>query len=285
MEDSTTEVDHLVLLPSDLRVQEAVELAMAIAYALAIEIALEAAVDIAIEIAKRAGGDRGCRALKGPDDTPPATKPARLMVLETAGWNFTDDASKAAFNELRAQMAAAGIEMIDRHSNASVNFMEHAIVDAQEIAGEITQWENRWAIRNMIDQYGDKVSFRSQGAVKRAEAMSVGDYEILLTRREAAQAAHANLAGLADVAITLSCPGPAPLWDASAPDADKVKHPTGYAIFNYPSSMLFAPVVTVPLMAIDGLPVGLQVMGWPGDDAKVTAIARWIQENIAPVVG
>ena len=32
--------------------------------------------------------------------------------------------------------------------------------------------------------------------------------------------------------------------------------------------MLFAPVVTVPMMAVAGMPVGLQVMGRPGDDAN-----------------
>jgi Asp-tRNA(Asn)/Glu-tRNA(Gln) amidotransferase A subunit family amidase len=52
---------------------------------------------------------------------------------------------------------------------------------------------------------------------------------------------------------------------------------------NTPSSMLFAPVVTVPLLAVGGLPVGVQVMGLPQQDARVVALARWMAGNLAPV--
>ena len=47
--------------------------------------------------------------------------------------------------------------------------------------------------------------------------------------------------------------------------------------------MLFAPVVTVPLMAVGGLPVGVQVMAQRGEDARATAIARWLLETVEPV--
>jgi Asp-tRNA(Asn)/Glu-tRNA(Gln) amidotransferase A subunit family amidase len=48
--------------------------------------------------------------------------------------------------------------------------------------------------------------------------------------------------------------------------------------------MLFAPCVTMPLMSVGGLPVGVQVMGQPGTDARVTAIARWPLGAISPVI-
>jgi Asp-tRNA(Asn)/Glu-tRNA(Gln) amidotransferase A subunit family amidase len=38
--------------------------------------------------------------------------------------------------------------------------------------------------------------------------------------------------------------------------------------------MLFAPVLTVPLMRVDGLPVGVQLIGQQHDDARVTGLAR-----------
>jgi Asp-tRNA(Asn)/Glu-tRNA(Gln) amidotransferase A subunit family amidase len=44
-------------------------------------------------------------------------------------------------------------------------------------------------------------------------------------------------------------------------------------VFNAPSSMLFAPAVTVPLMAFEGMPVGVQVMGQHQQDARVTPLA------------
>ena len=54
--------------------------------------------------------------------------------------------------------------------------------------------------------------------------------------------------------------------------------------FNYPSSMLFAPSVTIPLMSVGGMPGDTQVMGQPSNDARVTAIARWLLGVISPVV-
>ena len=97
-------------------------------------------------------------------------------------------------------------------------------------------------------------------------------------------AAHARIAPLADAAITLACPGPAPLWPGDTPGQPLAPRPTGDAVFNYPSSMLFAPVVTVPLMSVGGLPVGVQLIGQQNEDARVTALARWMRDSIAPVV-
>lgn len=48
--------------------------------------------------------------------------------------------------------------------------------------------------------------------------------------------------------------------------------------------MLFAPCVTMPLLRVEGMPVGAQEMGTPGSDARVTAIARWLLGAITPVV-
>ena len=62
-----------------------------------------------------------------------------------------------------------------------------------------------------------------------------------------------------------------------------MERPTGDPVFNAPSSYLFAPAVTMPLLAVDGLPVGVQVMGPPESDARVTALARWIMGNLSPI--
>src|SRR5262249_38764331 len=84
--------------------------------------------------------------------------------------------------------------------------------------------------------------------------------------------------------ITLSCPGPAPLWAGDVPGQPLAPRPTGDFVFNAPSSMLFAPAVTVPLLSVGGLPVGIQVMGQPHEDAQMTSLARWLLTSIAPVV-
>jgi Asp-tRNA(Asn)/Glu-tRNA(Gln) amidotransferase A subunit family amidase len=93
------------------------------------------------------------------------------------------------------------------------------------------------------------------------------------------------VAPLADAVIMLACPGPAPLWSGDAPGQPLAPRPTGDFVFNAPSSMLFAPAVTMPLLSVDGLPVGVQLMGQEHDDARVAGMARWMLQAMAPVVG
>ena len=239
---------------------------------------------VAIEIAQRVGGDRGYPGLVGPPTPPTAVKPERLIVLETEGWSGLDDASKTGFETLLEAMQRAGITLLRRQADPEVEALEQAIGKAGAICSVITGWENRWAQRNLVDEHPEGVSERARATLARAEAMRPSDYRAALLARENAQVCHAKLAPFADATITLSCPGPAPLWPGDAPGQPLLPRPTGDAIFNYPSSMLFAPCVTMPLMSVGDLPVGAQIMGWPGHDARVTAIARWLLGAIVPVV-
>ena len=59
--------------------------------------------------------------------------------------------------------------------------------------------------------------------------------------------------------------------------------PTGNAVFNYATSMLFAPVVSVPMLGVQGLPVGVQLVGQQHEAARMTAIATWLHRDVAPV--
>lgn len=237
---------------------------------------------IAIEIASRSGGDPGCNGLMGPMSTPAAVKPERLVVLETEGWAKTDDASKTAFAALMENLERAGITLIRRADSATVESLESSISDATHVCGVITAWENRWGHRNLLNQHPDGTSQRIKNTLAGAEAMTPDDYRDLVLRREHARVNHTALASLADAAITFACPGPATPWSGDKPGEPLAARPTGDAVYNYPSSMLGAPVVTIPMMGVDGLPVGLQVIGQREQDAGMCAIARWILANVAP---
>jgi Asp-tRNA(Asn)/Glu-tRNA(Gln) amidotransferase A subunit family amidase len=240
---------------------------------------------VTIEIAERAGGDRGCLGLFGPRQSPAAQKPERLIVLETAGWEQLDARSKSAFETLLNSIQGAGIQLLRRADNPLVEKLEQAIADAASICNAITGWENRWYQRNLVNERPDGISERAKNALAKAEAMTVGDYRTALIDREAAQACYSAVVPLADAVIMLSSPGPAPLWAGDQPGKPLLSRPTGDPVFNFPSSMLFAPSVNVPLMAVQDMPLGAQVMGQPQEDARTTAMARWLVENLAPSVG
>ena len=238
---------------------------------------------VAIEIARRAGGDRGEVGLMGPSTLPAAVKPNRLVVLETEGWVEVDNATKAAFDGVLKQLRDAGVELIHRKDHPWVEALEQTIANGRNICGGVTGWENRWGQRGIVDNNPAGVSERAKATLAKAEKMSLDDYRMALLARQNAQRMHATMAPLADAAITLACPGPAPVWSGDVPGQPLAPRPTGDFVFNAPSSMLFAPVVTLPLMSVGGLPVGLQLMGQQHEDARMTGLARWFDETLKRV--
>ena len=80
----------------------------------------------------------------------------------------------------------------------------------------------------------------------------------------------APLADLADGLITLAATGPAPEgldW-------------TGDPVFNAPATTLGAPAITLPLLAVDALPLGLQLIGFQDRDADLFGIAGWLMDGV-----
>src|SRR5262249_41376656 len=157
----------------------------------------------AIEIAKRCGGDRGALGLLGPDTTPAAVKPNRLIGLATEGRPELDAASKAAFAQLLRQLEAIDVTLIRRADHPFVEALEKAIANGRAICNGITSWENRWYQRGMLDAAPDGFSDRAKATLLKAEAMTPDQYRANLLLRQQAQLAHAPVASLADAATTL----------------------------------------------------------------------------------
>jgi Asp-tRNA(Asn)/Glu-tRNA(Gln) amidotransferase A subunit family amidase len=239
---------------------------------------------VAIEIALRAGGDPGREALTGPIALPPAHKPAVLAVMETEGWSALDDGSRAAFEQVLAQVAATGVKILRRNDDADLESFESALVGAGALAIDITAWENHWLTRNLIAHNPDSVSVRGKRVLDVAARVGVDGYRERLRKRESLRGLYGRLADRVDAMIAPASPGPAPLWPGDTPGQPLLPRPTGDPVFNYPSSLLGTPVVTSPLTAVRGLPMGIQLMGQPGADAQIVAIARWLRDAVRPVV-
>ena len=232
---------------------------------------------VAIEIAQRAGGDPGQPGLFGPMDAPDPVRPQALAVMETVGWKDVDAATLEAFERVLAALRGQGVTILRRGDARLVESFERGIASIRAVNSDICAFENRPAFENIAEQYPGKLSFRAMKVLERARAMSLEDFRGRLREREEARQRLIALAPLADAFISLSSPGPAPVRDDSQP------RPTGDAIFNYASSSLGAPAVSVPLIGVSGLPVGVQIMGQPHADARVAGIARWLAQSVAPV--
>jgi Asp-tRNA(Asn)/Glu-tRNA(Gln) amidotransferase A subunit family amidase len=228
---------------------------------------------VAMEIARRAGGDPGHPGLFGAPDLCPALQPARLIVMETAGWAELDAKTREGFDRILAALRDAGVEVLSATDDPLIEAFEHGIAEAKAITTDICDWENRWSFENLVEQYPGKYSDTLYQRLQAGRKLSLDDYRLRLLQREEAKNRLAAIAPLADALISLGSPGPAPHGLGS----------TGDSVFNSPTSILGAPAVTVPMLAIEGMPVGIQIVGQRHADARTAGIARWLFESVKPV--
>lgn len=225
-----------------------------------------------IEIVQRAGGDPGHPGVYGTTEAPKPIKPKRLAVFESEGWSRLDDASREAFERALGAIAAQGVEIVRRSQSQKLEALERAIADCTALSMRLNAWEQRWSLANIAEQHMDTLGPSLRESLELGRGLTLEDFRASLREREAARATLAALAPECDALISLAACGPAPLID----DIKGTAFPTGDVSFSCVSSLLGAPSVTTPVLAVNGMPLGIQVMGQHHDDAKVTGIACWL---------
>ena len=219
---------------------------------------------VAREISARAGGDPGYVGITGPAHLPAAVRPASVAFLRTGGWKKATNDAKAAFREARARIEAAGIRTSDRTTAPTVALVEEAIADTFSLSMSINAWEGRWPL-NTYKRERDSAAL-SDSALERlaqAESMTQEEYGELLAERNRVRNVYDGLRDEVDVCITLSAPAAAPVglsW-------------TGDPSFTVHTSLIGMPSVTLPVLQDAGLPLGLQIIGFTGEDAALMAAA------------
>ena len=227
---------------------------------------LEDAWMVAREIADRVGGDPGFAGLYGPAEVPIPRAPARIAVLETAGWAVAEPAAKAAFEASVARIQGAGVEVLRRTGHRGTEQIESSIARAMEISRQINAWETIWPLNAYRAVDASKISAFMLDRLAEGEAMSLDTYRALLAERERIREGYARFSADCEAVLTLSAPGPAPLGLES----------TGNPVFNVPATLLGVPALSLPLLKADGLPLGLQVIGFRDADAALFSVAAWL---------
>ena len=219
---------------------------------------------VARAMSLRAGGDPGFPGLSGPINLPSAGKPKRIAFLETAGWPSATEGAKQAMDAARENLRAADIDVIDRTSSSAVEGVEAAIANARELSMQINAWEGHWPLNTYAnDMDKSKLSTSAVGRLEQAQTMTQEQYQGLIVERETVRATYEALRSEADLCVTLSAPGAAPVgldW-------------TGDPIFTVPTSLLGVPSLTLPVLEDEGLPLGLQLIGYVQQDADLFAAA------------
>ncbi len=221
-------------------------------------------------MADRAGGDPGYPGLIGGDGLAAAAMPKKLIRLDTFGWTNVEDEARDRFEAALARLSKAGVEIITRRDDAAVEALEQDLTEATPLTRTLNAWESRWPLNDYRDRDVDQLSSHMRARLEKAEAMTLDDYRQALGTRDAARNKWRALSGTADGFVTLAATGAAPMGLES----------TGDSTFNATASLLGVPAITLPVMEADGLPLGLQLLGFHDGDETLFAHAGWVMEAL-----
>lgn len=221
-------------------------------------------------ISRNAGGEPGHAALPGKTEMPAAQKPARLVKLDTVAWPRVTPETQHAFDGLLTKLRAQGVEIVTRKDSHHVERFERLIADIMAVSDGIRDWEARYPMFPYYDRDKSKLTpaslQRTENEINKATPES---YEDALRRRREMQEAYAQLSDFADGCITLTVPAPAPKG-----------MPTGDASFLDAFSVIGMPAVTLPLLKVEGLPVGVHLSGFHRADSRLIALSRWMRDLV-----
>ena len=212
------------------------------------------------------GPDPGYEPLVGGPKLAAARQPRRLLRQYTAGWDKTDAASQAKFEDFLRQLAGKGVEIVEPESNDELAAYEDATTRLPEWFFDILVYEMRWPFIALNDRKPGAVSDTVRGYLEAAAGMTIEDYRRALCGRADLRARHRALAGKVDGFITLCHIGP----------GQKGQPAVGTPWYNDASSAIGAPSFNLPLLAIEDVPLGVQLMGFEQGDAALAAHARWM---------
>ncbi len=218
-------------------------------------------------IVDRVGGDPGYVGITGPDTLPPPARPKRLALLQTAGWPILEPAAREALDRALATLRQAGIDIVTRAEWPALEALEQTLPDALPVTMKINAWEWRWPLNAFAARDPAALSKSAHDRIALGASMTQDDYAAALARRSQIRKLYAELAAGCDALVSVTAPGAAPVGLGS----------TGNPIFVVPGSILGVPVVTLPVLQAEGLPLGFQILGFADADAALFATAAGIE--------
>ncbi len=234
------------------------------------------------EISTRAGGHNGNPGFGGRSELPIPLKPTRLCRLNTSGWKEIDDASRRAFERLVDMLKKSGVSVLDEDTDDDVAYLEELLLEADSVSNDIIMYEVRWPLVSYIETHGEDIlSEAARHRLARGLEMSPADYRQALRQRDQIRKQVERIAMGIDGFITLASSGPAPFFEAPPDAAVEAGHHliTGSRAYLSPWSMTGGPSLSLPLMSVDGMPLGAQLMGAQGQDRRIVAIAAWLDQG------
>ena len=192
-------------------------------------------------------------------EEPPVTP--NVAFVKTAVWDQADPETREAFEEF--------VELLgdDCHELPLSQPFEHAVEMHRNIM-------NADLAKNLAGYHGrgrEKLSGILCEMIELGQKISAVDYNNAVDGREALNSGLNDAFDHYDIIITPATPGEAPAGLET----------TGNPVFNSLWTLCGTPSLTLPLMeGPSGLPLGVQVVGPRGDDARLLRNANWLMQRI-----
>ncbi|MDX3075024.1 amidase [Streptomyces sp. MI02-7b] len=196
---------------------------------------------------------------------------ARRPVLGVPAGPYLDRAgaeARAAFAAQTARLAAAGwtvreVPVMDGPGEFEAVVRQLFTMNRYEVARTHADW---------FPRHGRLYREQTVAAIREGQAIARDDYERAVRERRAVRARLLDAMERIDVWLAPSATGPAPFGLGS----------TGDSVMCLPWSNAGFPAVSLPAgYAANGLPLGLQVVGRPGEDEELLG---WVAELAAVVM-
>jgi Asp-tRNA(Asn)/Glu-tRNA(Gln) amidotransferase A subunit family amidase len=187
--------------------------------------------------------------------------PPRFAFVKGPAWKAADPYLDEAFAELLATLGD-NVSAVDVGASFDRGIDFHGTVMAADMAHNF---------RRDYAKGGDALSPQLRELLARGQKISAFDYLEAVSAAESFNRLLDDVFNEYDAILTSSSPGEAPIGTA-----------TGNPIFCSLWTYLGTPAISLPLLVgPNGLPVGVQLVGRRGNDARLLRTARWLSRHVA----
>jgi Asp-tRNA(Asn)/Glu-tRNA(Gln) amidotransferase A subunit family amidase len=188
------------------------------------------------------------------------TAPPRLAFFRSPAWPEATPSARAGIEAFAARLGAV-VETVEIPALDAIIKHHANVMDGENAAYYGPWWKARPAAVSPV--LGERLAV--------AEKLPAGEYVRSLSVRDQLYGEVARVLDRYQAILTLSSTGSAPKGLGS----------TGNAIFNGMWTYLGVPCLSLPLMTVDGLPCGVQLIGKRRDEGRLLATGRWVEEQVA----